>query len=114
VSIVWLWLTLHRPSGHSVLPAKTCGGAWRTPLVPNVAFLVGNGLSGVVEGVIAAVAAGLVLGEVQPEAQVCEQPGFRRRGLVGGEVVEHDVDVQSGGHVVVDRAQERLRNSWCR
>ena len=42
-------------------------------------------------------------GEVQVEAGVPGQPVLDRRGLVGGVVVADQVDVQVGGHGLVDR-----------
>ena len=52
-------------------------------------------------------------GEVQVIARVTGQPSADRRGLVGGIVVEHQVDVEIGGHRRFDRRQE-LVNSTAR
>jgi hypothetical protein len=43
---------------------------------------------------------------VEVESAVAEQPFLHRGGLVGGEVVQDDVDVQFGGDVAIDLVQE--------
>ena len=40
------------------------------------------------------------------EAGVCDEPAFDGGGLVGGDVVEHDVHVEVGGDFFVDEVQE--------
>jgi len=47
-------------------------------------------------------------GEVQDEARVREQPLADPRRLVRRAVVEHDVDVEVGRDLPVDRLQEAL------
>ena len=44
---------------------------------------------------------------MQLEPGMLEQPRLDRWGLVGGEVVEDDVHIQVGGHVLIDGAQKR-------
>ena len=51
--------------------------------------------------------------EVQVIARVAGQPGPDRRRLVGGVIVEHQVDVETGPHSGFDRGEER-RNSTAR
>jgi hypothetical protein len=46
--------------------------------------------------------------EVQLKARMGGQPALDRRCLVGGVVVEHEVHVELGWHLVVDRLQEPL------
>jgi hypothetical protein len=45
-------------------------------------------------------------GEVEVEPLVPQQPLVHGRGLVGGQVVEHDVDFEAGGDLAVDLVQE--------
>ena len=52
-------------------------------------------------------------GEVEMEAWVAKQTALDRRGLVGGVVVEDEVDGQVGGHLGVDRSRN-ARNSLAR
>jgi hypothetical protein len=47
-------------------------------------------------------------GEVQVKAGVGSEPAFDRGGLVGGVVVEHEVHLQLGGDLAVDRLQQAL------
>ncbi|MDH6222990.1 hypothetical protein M2283_010342 [Streptomyces pseudovenezuelae] len=45
---------------------------------------------------------------MQFEPRVFRQPGFDRRGFVGAVVVDDQVDLQVGGHLLVDPDQELL------
>src|SRR5215213_8386191 len=45
-------------------------------------------------------------GEVEVEPAVAQQPSLHLRGLVGGQVVQDDVDGQLVGHLAVDLVQE--------
>src|SRR5665647_2465589 len=47
-------------------------------------------------------------GEVQREARMGEQPAPHRRGLVGGVVVEDEVDLKVGRDLTLERCQEAL------
>ena len=46
--------------------------------------------------------------EVESESRVFELPAFDLRCVVSGEVVQHDVHIQPGGHLGVDLIQERF------
>ena len=45
-------------------------------------------------------------GEVEVIARVAGEPRFPGRGLVGGVIVEHQMDVEIGRHGLLDRGQE--------
>jgi hypothetical protein len=47
-----------------------------------------------------------VKGEVEMVTRMASQPCLDRRGLVGGVIVEHEVEVEIGGHRLFDRVEE--------